>query len=203
MKYKIGVYGSSVNEAEKTITVAKELGRELAKQDVIVITGACTGMPYIVAYEARQYGTELWGYSPVLDDQSLKTLYPEDDITIYTKIFHIPQNYRELFFIRPGDEFKVQKRAFQKYRNVISTANVDAGIIISGRWGTMNEFTNLHDMGKVIGVLTGTGGIADEIEYLQSKIRKKTESKVIFDNSPKKLIKKVLAELDKRITIYA
>ena len=64
--------------------------------------------------------------------------------------------------------------ARKKYRNVSSTANCDAGIIISGRWGTMNEFTNLYDMGKVIGILTETSGVADEIKNLSKKINKET-----------------------------
>ena len=199
MKYKIGVYGSAVNESEQSIVVAKQLGQELAKHDVIVVTGACSGMPYIVAYETKQHGSEIWGFSPVLDDKSLKELYPEDDTTIYSKVFHIPQSYKELFFVEPDQDFKVQKTAFQKYRNVISTANVDAGIIISGRWGTMHEFCSLYDMGKVIGVLTGTGGIADEIEQLQTKINKKTDAIVVYNSSPEELINKVLAELDKRL----
>lgn len=59
------------------------------------------------------------------------------------------------------------------YHNVLTTAACDAGIIIAGRWGSMNEFTNLYDMGKVIGVLTGTGGIADELPQLLKKISKK------------------------------
>ena len=42
----------------------------------------------------------------------------------------------------------------------------------------MNEFTNLYDMGKVIGVLTGTGGIADELELLNQKGSQMPESKL-------------------------
>ena len=80
----------------------------------------------------------------------------------------------------------------KKYRNVISTANCDAGIIISGRWGTMNEFTNLHDMGKVIGIFTSTGGIADDIFRLSKKIHKPSKAELIFDDSPKKLIGKII-----------
>ena len=78
---------------------------------------------------------------------------------------------------------------------MISTANCDAGIIISGRWGTMNEFTNLFDMGKAIGVLTGTGGVADELPAFCKKITKHNRSKVIFNDEPEKLVELVIKEL--------
>jgi hypothetical protein len=106
-------------------------------------------------------------------------------IDIYTKIFYTPKNF----------DFNVTTR--RKYRNVISTANCDAGIIISGRWGTMNEFTNLMDMGKVIGILTDTGDMADELKTLCAKCDKKTNSTVIFSSKPEELVKKIIVELKK------
>ena len=59
----------------------------------------------------------------------------------------------------------------------------------------MNEFTNLYDMGKVIGVLTGTGGIAEELVTLNQKITKKSAAKVIFNSSPEQLVQEILNEL--------
>lgn len=197
-KYKIGVFGSAIYETDNPITKAKELGRILGKKDVILITGACAGMPDIVAQEALKTGTEVWGFAPVATAEELKELYKDNDFSHYKNIYYIPANFRELFFIKADTEFKVQKPSLQKYRNVISTANCDGAIIISGRWGSMNEFTNLHDMGKVIGVLTGTGGIADELPGLMKKINKPSNAKVFFNDDPEVLVQEVLEELDKR-----
>jgi len=194
-RYKIGIFGSAVKEHPEAIAKAKELARELTKQNVIIITGACSGMPYTVAHEAAKNGSEIWGFSPNVDKTAQLEMYKDDDISIYKKIFYIPHNYRQLFFVPEDEEFVIDQFARQKYRNTISTANCDAGIIISGRWGTLNEFTNLVDMGKVVGVLTGTGGIADELLNLTKKIKKAGKGKVIFHNSPKELIKDMLYEL--------
>ncbi len=198
MKYKIGIFGSAFNENEKTIELAKKLGSVLGDEKVIIITGACAGMPDIIANEAAKKGAEIWGFASTRNEEELKTQYAEGNFSAYTKIFYIPQNFRELFFIEKDAVFGVQKPSLQKYRNVISTANCDGAIIISGRWGSLNEFTNLFDMGKVIGVLTGTGGIADELENLSKKINKPSVAKVFFDNDPEKLVEKVLEELEKR-----
>ena len=57
----------------------------------------------------------------------------------------------------------------------------------------MSEFASLR---KVIGVLTNSGGVADELEELSKKINKESKGKVIFNSSPQELIKQVLKELD-------
>ncbi len=187
MKYKIGIFGSSAGELEKIIPKAHQLGETLGKESVILITGACDGLPYEVVSTAYKAGTEIWGYSQASDVETQKQFVPHDP-SIYTNLTYIPKDY----------EFIANRKVSQKYRNVTSTANCDAGIIISGRWGSLNEFTNLFDMGKVIGVLTGTGGIADELPNLMKKISKESKAKVIFNDDPEVLVKQILAELAKR-----
>jgi hypothetical protein len=48
--------------------------------------------------------------------------------------------------------------------------------------GSLNEFTIAHDEGKIIGCLTGTGGVADETDYLLQKFAKGTQAQV-FQNA--------------------
>lgn len=186
MIFKIGIFGSSDGDFEKNIPAARRLGEILAKKNVILLTDACPGLPFEVVNTASKSGVEVWGFSHFTysEDQQMQV---SSDNSVYKKKFHIPPKY----------EFVSDYSVTKKYRNVTSTATCDAGIIISGRWGTLNEFTNLYDMGKVIGVLTGTGGIADELESLNKKIKKPGKAVVIFDNDPEKLVEKVLAELAK------
>ncbi len=51
-----------------------------------------------------------------------------------------------------------------KGRNVINVRCADIVLILGGATGTLNEFTIAYDEGKIIGVLEGSGGIADHIE---------------------------------------
>ncbi len=189
MKYKVGVFGSGAGEMAEIMPKAKQLGEVLGKYaaKLIIVTGACSGLPYEVASEARKHGVEVWGFSPMFDLDGQKQNWPDDDFTIYDKLIYIPKDY----------PFAKDKRACMKYRNVISTATCDAGIIISGRWGSLNEFTNLVDMQKIVGVLTGTGGIADELEGLARKINKEGQGKIIFNDDSEALVTEVLAELEK------
>ncbi len=199
MKYKIGVFGSNVTESEKAVEIARNLGTELAQSNSIVITGACSGMPYAVAAAAKEKGAEIWGFSPALNEEEQKKVYPHDDITVYDRLFYVPQNSTQLFFLPEDTPLSATTNARLKYRNVISTINADAGIIISGGWGSLNEFTNLLYEGKPVGVLTGTGGLADELPNWFPRLRKKSESKVFFKGNPHELISLILEELKTKI----
>jgi hypothetical protein len=61
-------------------------------------------------------------------------------------------------------------------------------IFISGSIGSLNEFTIAYDEGKIIGCLTGTGGVADEIERLVDTFQKPTKSQVFYEADPVKLV---------------
>lgn len=183
MKYKIGIFGSAENNEKNVIKKAQELGHELGKykDSIILINGAADGLSYEISKTGYEYGLEIWGYSPVTHFKLQKKISPQQNYRIYKKLVYIPSTYI----------FKDSLQVCRKYRNVTSTATCDAGIIISGRWGTMNEFSNLYDMGKIIGVLTGTDGITDEVDRLNKKFRKKSKAQLIFDNSPRKLLVKL------------
>src|SRR5512135_3139171 len=99
MKYKIGIYGSNTVESERAVQLAQELGRILAQRNIIVVTGGCSGMPYIVAQIAKQQGAEVWGFTPAYDEEEQKRVYPLDDITTYDKLFYIPRQYDHLFYL--------------------------------------------------------------------------------------------------------
>ena len=192
--YKIGVYGSNVNEGEAASRLGEALGRALAERGCVVITGACSGMPYVVAREAAEQGAQVWGFTPELDLAGQQAAYPADDMTIYTRLVYVPHGYRELFWTSELPA-QLDHAARLKYRNVVSTVNADAGIIISGSWGTLNEFTNLIYDGKPIGVLLGTGGLADELGDFYPRLRKRSGSFVLFEKSPEKLVDALLKEL--------
>jgi hypothetical protein len=189
-KFKIGVFGSAGslakdNNIDRFEKGAQEVGRMIAKNGCIVVTGACPGLPYHAALAAHGWGGEVWGFAGATDRKMLDKTVADCDNNIYSKLFYVPK----------GAGYLKDISMMRKFRNVTSTAYCDAGIVLSGMWGTMNEFTNLYDMGKVIGVLAGTGGVADELPGLLKKIKKPSKAKIIFSRSPKELVAKVIREL--------
>lgn len=185
MAYKIAVYGTGVESDGESAKQAQHIGRAIARAGSVLITGACSGVPYEAAKAAHDEGGQVWGFSPARDFEEQKQQTPNDDLDVYNKLIFTPETF----------PFSKSLEACKKYRNVISTHSCDAAILIQGRWGTLNEFTNLIDAGKVIGVLTGTGGIADELKGLTERIHKETDGVVLFENDPDVLVAKILAEL--------
>ena len=85
-----------------------------------------------------------------------------------------------------------------KGRNVVLVRSCDIVLFIAGAMGSLNEFTIAHDEGKVIGCLTSTGGVADEVDYLLNKFSKKTDAVVFRNEDPVKLIDACLSEFQTR-----
>ena len=85
-----------------------------------------------------------------------------------------------------------------KGRNVVLVRTCDIVLFIAGSMGSLNEFTIAHDEGKVIGCLTGTGGVADEADYLLAKFSKGTGARVFQNANPMKLIEACLTGIGLR-----
>lgn len=172
MRTKIGVMGSASEsgrpEAAQTLTdKAESLAHVIANREVLLFTGATTGVVYLVGKTAHDEGVLHVGISPASNDREHVELYklPLDacDAIVYTG-FGL------------------------KGRNVVLVRSCDIVLFIAGAMGSLNEFTIAHDEGKVIGCLTGTGGVADEAEQLQQKFGKPTGARLFHNDDPEKLI---------------
>jgi uncharacterized protein (TIGR00725 family) len=77
-------------------------------------------------------------------------------------------------------------------REVVNIRTSDIVVIIGGRSGTLGELAIAYDEGKLIGVLTGTGGISDLVADILSACAKDTGAQVVYDAAPQRLVKKLL-----------
>ena len=80
---------------------------------------------------------------------------------------------------------------------MILTRTCDAVVIISGRIGTLNEFSNAFAEERPIGVLQGSGGIADLLPKIEEVVKGEMPTPVIYEREPKKLVEKLLLALRK------
>jgi uncharacterized protein (TIGR00725 family) len=179
-KVIVGVMGASENDAltasEKTRLkdLAERLGAALAQRECILVTGATTGLPDLVARAFRRSGGFAIGISPAHDRKEHLERYglPDEgaDVIVYTGFGY-------------------------KGRNVVNVRSADVVIIFGGATGTLNEFTIAYDEGKMIGVLEGTGGIADHIREVIQFCNKPTRGVVVFEKDPQKLVGLCLQKL--------
>ena len=176
-RLKIAVSGAArISHCAKGIEkLSKEVGREIARQKCILITGATTGVPYFAAQGCKELNGFSVGFSPATSEAAhLKTYrLPVDafDIIIYT-----------------GFDYTG--------RNLIMTNAADGVIIICGRMGTLNEFTTAFEDQKPIGVLEGSGGTADKIRIIATGPYRGVR-KVVYDRNPEKLVRKLVSLIKK------
>ncbi len=172
LKFKICVSGAAETGqcSEGALEATKALGREIVQHNAVLVTGATTGAPLWAAIGAKEAGGFVIGYSPAASERE------------HVEVFNLPIDYHDSIvytgFGYPG-------------RNLLLTRASDAIAITCGRIGTLNEFTIAFEDNKPIGILIGTGGIADEIKGILEKSHRGMR-KTVFDSDPKALVERLL-----------
>src|SRR3990170_5835255 len=153
----MGSSGGTLSEA--VLQKAYRLGEAIAESDAILITGGCPGLPYEAVRGAKAKGGLVVGISPGLsiDEHQGKYGSPIEgfDVLIYT-----------------GSGLMG--------REVQNIRSSDIVVIAGGSSGTLGEFAIAFDEGRLIGVLTGTGGIAGHIPDLVGIFNKPTGAHVLY-----------------------
>lgn len=184
MRIKVGVMGSAAPDSARldtgrqVVEKAERLARAIAGRDVVLFTGATTGLVYVVGKTAHDAGCFHIGISPGSNELEHVELYklPLDscDALVYTG-FGL------------------------KGRNVVLVRSCDVVLFVAGAMGSLNEFTVAHDEGKIIGCLKGTGGVADESDYLLQKFGKRATAARVFQNEdPEKLLDDCLGAITEK-----
>lgn len=174
MKKKIAVYGSAKCDNPETLAKAREAGREIARNGFVLLCGGTTGVTKAAAEGAKEEQGLVIGISPAMNREE------------HTEKFGLP--------LEPYDVL-IYTGFAAKGRNVVLVRSADAGIVISGGAGTLGEFANSLDDSKVVGVLEGTGGIADAASTILRACGGQGAVKVIYSSEPKELVRQVLEGL--------
>jgi len=178
LRYSICVSGAASGETvEASAARAEEVGAAVARSGHILTTGATIGLPYHAARGASKAGGMSIGFSPAvsLREHLRKYRLPSNcyDFINFTGLHYVG---RDLYLVQSSD----------------------AVITIGGRFGSLHEFTSALEAHKPCGILTGTGGTADEIPKLIEALEPPDESLVIYDEDPDKLVKRIIEILDKK-----
>lgn len=180
-KITVGVMGSAGGSwPPKVVAKCRTLGRIIAEQDCVLITGACPGLPHEAVLGAREADGMVVGVSPAMcwyeHVHYYSSPYEEYDIIIYT-----------------GSGLMG--------REVAAVRSCDIVIIVGGRSGTLGEFAIAYDEAKLIGALLGTGGIADDLDEIHAMIRKETGAEIIYDDNPLRLVQRCIERHRERLEL--
>jgi len=173
IQVRFGVMGSAGGEADATVSgLCRALGRAIGKRGCCLLTGACPGLPHDAVLGAKEAGGHVIGISPAtrLKDhvETFESPYREYDILIFTGMGLMG-------------------------RELINIHTSDIVIVVGGRSGTLGEFAIAYEEGKLIGVLTGTGGITPALPALEARLAEKdTGAIVLYNDNPAQLVERLL-----------
>ena len=157
------------------LDLAKELGREIARQGAVLVTGATTGFPFWAAMGAKEAGGISIGISPAANERE------------HVETYKLPLDYMDLIiytgFGYPG-------------RDLLLTRSSDAVVLGCGRIGTIHEFTVAFEDKKPIGIFEGPWEMSAELEEIIAKGHR-DNPKIIHDLGPKKVVEGVIALVKK------
>jgi uncharacterized protein (TIGR00725 family) len=171
---RLGVMGAASGDfAPAVIAAAFELGAAAARRGMVLITGAAPGLPLESARGAQSEGGLSVGISPALS------------LDEHVNYYH-----------SPVDDFDVMIYTGSGLmgREIVNIRSSDMVAIINGHSGTLGEFSIAYDEAKLIGVLEGSGGIADMIPELVEAIDKDTGAIIIYDPDPGVLVDRLIDE---------
>ncbi len=168
----VGVMGSASGYIDPSVAArARAVGRAIAEAGCTLITGACPGLPQEAVIGASAHGGLVLGISPALSEQ--------EHIDRYASPI---EGFAALIYTGSG----------LMGREVVNIRSSDIVVIVGGHSGTLGEFAIAYDEGRLIGVLTGTDGVADFVGELVGKLAKDTGAKVLFDADPDRLIERLV-----------
>ncbi|KKS15773.1 MAG: hypothetical protein UU71_C0015G0011 [Parcubacteria group bacterium GW2011_GWB1_41_6] len=182
LKYKICVSGAAETEhcGEGAVKKAEELGQEIARHGVILVTGATTGFPLWAAKGAKSAGGISIGLSPASSEKD------------HVERYKLPLDYLDMI-IYTGFDYSG--------RNLLLTRSADAVIVGCGRMGTINEFTVAFEDEKPIGILEGEWE-TDELIHKIVEGSHRGPGKIVYDSNPKILVERLLELIKKeKITV--
>jgi uncharacterized protein (TIGR00725 family) len=171
---KIAISGAAGGLASREgAKLAHEVGRQIAIQGGVLITGATSGVPLDAAKGAKSMHGQVIGFSPA------------HSLLEHTRKYRLPVQYHDQIFFTGYD---------YAGRDTLLIDVSDAVIEVSGRIGTLHEFTSAFERHKVIGILAHSGGIIDEIPRLLEEAHRGF-GRVIVDADPKTLVHLVIKAL--------
>lgn len=183
-RFTICVSGAARGETvDKDFNLAFELGKEVALQGHVLITGATIGLPDWAAQGAKSVGGMSIGVSPAASakEHIKKYRLPTEayDFILYTGLHYVG-------------------------RDALLVQSSDAVLSVGGRMGTVHEFATAIESHTPVGVLKDAGGVGDEFEHLMKAAGLCHDGicdmrhDVLFSQQPALLVERIVSLLESR-----
>lgn len=190
---KIAVIGTSFKTWRKPFSPAvlektREVGRILAKKDVVLTSGGGNGLPWEAT---RTYklagGAKSIGYVGAVNAGDFAKRYTDVDSSVFDELKFLEEQY--LRYSNPHDFLMRELRLIEE---------ADGVIVLQGGSGTLSEVSFALQYKKPLGILTGLGGLSDSIGPLLRAFEVEEIERlnnVVFDGEVENLIDRVIEKV--------
>jgi predicted Rossmann-fold nucleotide-binding protein len=180
----IGVMGGAGNQVKPRVAAAvRAVGRTIATLGHVTLTGACPGYPNEAIVAAKQAGGLTIGISGFANKKAhVASGAPAHGFDVLQ------------FTTLPASQ-RGQARPNYMGRELDEIERANALIYVGGRSGTLGEFAIAYEAGRPIGVLSGSGGITDQIKSLvktMTREGKPPRAPVVYDSDPSRLVRRLV-----------
>jgi uncharacterized protein (TIGR00725 family) len=149
--------------AQETWERVQRFGEEVGRRGYVLVTGAALGLPQQTMLGAKRAGVVVVNVSPTLN---------------------LDEHVHECGSPSRGYETVVFTGSGLMGREIENIRTCDVVMFAGGRSGTLDEFAIAYEEGKVIGMLSGIGGMADSIGESLKLVGNKTEAVICYDADP-------------------
>lgn len=172
---KIAISGAASGiAAEEGERLGYLIGKDVAIRGGILLTGATNGVPYAAARGAKSVHGQVIGFSP------------GHSLLEHQRKYRLPADHHDIIFFTGYD---------YAGRDTLLIDMADAVISVSGRIGSLHEFTSAFERHKVIGLLLHSGGLSDMIPQILEQAHR-GRGKVVMHADHTELVKLVFESLE-------
>lgn len=139
---------------------------------VEIMTGGSHGIPGLMVEKAKELGMKTTAYSPDEDRDLHASRHDNQSLEYFDEVKH--------------------HKGFT-LRSLVMLQDADAILALNGRMGTLSELTIALEEEKRVGIVTNTGGIADELRHIIEITKKDYADRVFFSDDYIKVINWLIA----------
>ena len=183
--------GAGTDTPAKVDGMLAQLGGQIARGGHVVLTGASPGLPDHAVRGAKSEGGLTVGIS------SYRTLDKHVEAGN-------PTNFDVLQLTSLPPSLRGQDRPNFMGREIDNIERSDVIVIAGGRFGTLGELAIALEERRPVGVLTGSGGVAEivkDVVRASTRAGKPPGAPVIYDSNPQRLVQRLVKakrEMDKK-----
>ncbi len=195
----VGVMGGAGKTTPKALAEKMHvLGQTIAEGGHVTLTGAAPGLPDLAVRGAKSKN----GLTVGISSFPSKAAHMRSGSPSNLDVIQLTELHPSIKMTATQAGVSWRKIPNFMGRELPNIHFSDAIVIVGGRFGTLGELALALEDRRPIGVLTGSGGMADQVKRLVAasvRAGKSPAAPIIYDSNPKRLVTRLVKATQKHL----